>query len=209
MQLRTVLVAGFFAVAMPLSVSAQQAATKPDLAKARSTVQQNCGACHGADGNSAAAANPHLAGQHAEYIAKQLRDFKANKERKNPVMMGMAAALSDEDIRGLAQYFSEQKAKPGTAKDKDLVALGQKIYRGGNLQSGVAACAACHGPTGAGMPSQYPRLAGQFADYTAAQLKAFRATERANDPNEMMRGVAARMTDREIRAVAEYIQGLR
>lgn len=209
MQLRTVLVAVLFAFAVPLPVTAQQSPSKPDLAKARSTVQQNCGACHGADGNSAAAANPHLAGQHAEYIAKQLHDFKANKERKNAVMTGMAAALSAEDIRGLAQYFSEQKPKPGTAKDKDLVALGQKIYRGGNLQTGVAACAACHGPTGAGIPSQYPRLAGQFADYTAAQIKAFRATERTNDPNQMMRGVAARMTDREIRAVAEYIQGLR
>ena len=121
----------------------------------------------------------------------------------------MVANLSDADMKGLAAYYAGQKLKPAAAADKDLAALGQKLWRGGNAASGVPACAGCHGPTGAGMPAQYPRLAGQFAEYIAAQLKAFKEGARANDPNGMMRGVAARMTDREIRAVAEYAAGLR
>lgn len=204
MPIRFALAAAVVAFASP-AVHAQAV----DAAKGRTIATQVCAACHGADGNSAAPANPHLAGQHAAYLAKQLADFKANKDRKNPVMMGMATPLSPEDMKAVAQYYSEQKPKPGSAKDKDLVALGQKLYRGGNTQTGVAACAACHGPNGAGIPAQYPRLSGQFADYTAAQLKAFRAGERKNDPNGMMQGVAARMSDKEIAAVSEYIAGLR
>lgn len=186
-----------------------QTAPKADSAKGQKIASQVCVACHGADGNSAAPANPHLAGQHAEYIAKQLHDFKANKDRKNPVMMGMATPLSPDDIRDVSAYYAGQKPKPAAAKDKELVVLGQKIYRGGNAATGVPACAACHGPNGAGIPAQYPRLAGQFPEYTAAQLRAFRSEERANDANKMMRGVAARMTDREILAVSEYLAGLR
>ena len=129
--------------------------------------------------------------------------------RKNPVMMGMAANLSPAEMKGLGEYFSQQKAKPATAKDKDLAALGQKIYRGGVAATGVAACAACHGPNGAGIPAQYPRVAGQFADYTLAQLKAFAGEQRTNDPGKVMQSIAVRMTDKEMRAVAEYMSGLR
>lgn len=186
-----------------------QTAAKADPAKARQIVTQVCSACHGMDGNSTAPVNPGLAGQHADYIAKQLMDFKTNKERKSPVMAGIAAPLSADDMKSLGDYFAQQKPKPGAAKDKQLVALGQKIFRGGNAGPGVAACASCHSPNGAGVPAQFPRLAGQFPDYTLAQLKAFRAEERANDPNKMMRTIAARMTDQEMRAVSEYIAGLR
>jgi len=190
-----------------------QAPAKPDAAKGQAIATQVCAACHAADGNSAIAANPKLAGQFPEYLAKQLANFKPKDgkkaERENPVMAGMVANLSADDMRNLAAHFSAQKAKPAVAKDKDLAAAGQKIYRAGNLATGVAACAGCHGPTGAGMPAQYPRIAGQFAEYVDAQLKAFRSGARANDPNGSMRAVAARMTDREIQAVSEYVAGLR
>jgi cytochrome c553 len=186
---------------------------KGDAAKAQGIVNQVCAACHAADGNSQIAANPKLAGQIPEYLHKQLMDFKAaggkKAERNNPVMAGMVANLSPDDMRNLAVYFSGQAAKPGAAKSKDLVALGQKIYRGGIAGKGVAACASCHGPNGAGMPSQYPRLSGQHAEYLEAQLKAFRSGERANDPNASMRTQAGKLSDREIQAVADYVAGLR
>jgi len=174
---------------------------------------QVCAACHAADGNSIAPANPKIAGQFVEYLDKQLRDFKAQGGRKaareSAIMAGMVASLSDIDMKGLASYYASQKLKPAAAADKNLAALGQKIWRGGNAASGVPACAGCHGPAGAGLPGQYPRLAGQYAEYLASQLKAFKEGGRANDANGAMRGVAARLTEREIRAVAEYAAGLR
>ena len=183
-----------------------------DPAKAQQIVTQVCSACHGADGNSTLP-NPNLAGQHPEYLLKQLMNFKSQggrpAERINAVMSGMAAPLSDEDMRNLAAYFASQKPKPRAARDPELARLGQSIYRGGIMAKGIAACASCHSPDGAGMPAQFPRLAGQYAEYTAAQLKSFRAGERANDPNSMMRTVAARLSDKEVSAVAEYIAGLR
>ena len=186
---------------------------KGDAAKAQGIVNQVCAACHAADGNSQIAVNPKLAGQFPEYLHKQLVNFKPagdkKAERGNPVMAGMVANLSPEDMRNLAVYFAGQAAKPGAAKSKDLVALGQKIYRGGIAGKGVAACASCHGPNGAGIPSQYPRLSGQHAEYVEVQLKAFRAGERANDPNSSMRTVAGKLSDREIQAVADYVAGLR
>ena len=181
----------------------------PDPTNGQKIATQTCIACHGADGNSAAPANPHLAGQHADYLAKQLRDFKANSDRKNAVMMGMVAPLSPDDMRDVAAHYASQKPRPGSAQNKELVALGQKLYRGGNPATGVPACSACHGPNGSGIPTQYPRIAGQFADYTVAQLKAFRSGERSNDVNQMMRMIAARMTDQEVAAVAQYAAGLR
>lgn len=194
---------------MAAAGSALAAETKgPDLAAGQKIATQVCGACHGSNGQSAIAANPHLAGQHADYLYKQLMDFKNNKERKNAVMMSMAQPLSAEDMKSVAAHYAAQKPRPGAVAKKELVPLGQKIYRAGNPATGVPACSGCHGPNGSGIPAQYPRLAGQFADYTAAQLKAFRAMERANDPNQMMRAVAARMTDQEIAAVAEYLSGL-
>lgn len=195
------------------SCAAAQDAAKPDAAKAQSIASQVCSACHAADGNSAAPANPKLASQGYEYLHKQLVNFKAqaNKkaERENPVMAGMVANLSADDMKNLAAYYASQKLKPAKATDKDLAALGQKIYRGGVAASGIPACAGCHGPTGAGIPAQYPRIAGQFAEYVEEQLKAFRAGTRTNDPNGMMRGVAVRLNDREIKAVAQYAAGLR
>jgi cytochrome c553 len=184
-----------------------------DLAKAQSTASQVCAACHAADGNSTAAANPKIAGQYPEYLHKQLADFKAQggkkPARESAIMVGMVASLSDADMKALAAFYAGQKLKPAVAADKNLAALGQKLWRGGNPATGVPACAGCHGPAGAGMPAQYPRLAGQYPEYVAAQLKLFKEGGRANDPNGMMRGVTARMTDREIRAVAEYAAGLR
>ena len=204
------------ALAAMLSAMAAVAAELPfkgDAAKAKSIVNQVCAACHAADGNSQIAANPKLAGQIPEYLYKQLTDFKAapgkKAERANPIMAGMVANLSPDDMHNLAAYFASQVAKPGAAKSKDLVTLGQRIYRGGIMTEGVAACASCHGPNGAGLPSQYPRLSGQHAEYVVAQLKAFRSGARANDINATMRGVAGRLSDREIDAVADYIAGLR
>jgi cytochrome c553 len=188
-------------------------AQAPDLAKAKDIASQVCAACHAADGNSTAPSNPKIAGQIPEYLHKQLADFKPQGARKpareNAIMAGMVASLSEADMKGLAAYYAGQKLRPAAAADKNLAALGQKLWRGGNAASGLPACAGCHGPAGAGMPAQYPRLAGQYADYIAAQLKAFKEGARANDPNGMMRGVAARMTEQEIRAVAEYAAGLR
>lgn len=184
-----------------------------DAAKAQGIAAQVCAACHAADGNSIGPANPKIAGQHAEYLAKQLADFKAQSGKKpardNAVMSSMVANLSDADLKNLAAYFGGQKLKPASAADKDLAAAGQKLWRGGNPQTGVPACAGCHGPTGAGIPAQYPRLGGQFSEYIAAQLRTFKDGTRANDPNSMMRGVASRMSEKEIRAVAEYAAGLR
>jgi len=207
------------AIAASLSIApwpapaAEQAPAKPDAAKGQSIASQTCAACHAPDGNSQIAANPKLAGQFYEYLHKQLANFKAQggkkAERENAVMAGMVTPLSPQDMKDVAAYFAAQKLKPAAARDKELAALGQKIYRGGNLATGVAACAGCHGPAGAGMPTQFPRIAGQFSEYVEAQLKAFRAGARANDPNGMMRGVVARMTDKEIQAVSEYVAGLR
>lgn len=188
-------------------------AAKPDTAKGQTIASQVCAACHAADGNSIGPANPKLAGQGYEYLHKQLQNFKpeGGKEaaRKNPVMAGMVGNLSAADMKNVAAYFASQKLKPAKATDKDLAVLGQKIYRGGVAASGIPACAGCHGPTGAGIPAQYPRIAGQFAEYVEGQLKAFRAGTRMNDPNGMMRGVAMRLNDREIKAVAQYAAGLR
>ena len=199
-------------LALPTIVAAQGAA-KPDPAKGQSIANQVCVACHAADGNSELAANPKLAGQFPEYLHKQLGNFRSQggkkAERDNAVMAGMTANLSAADMKDIAAYYASQKLKPAMARDKELAALGQRIYRGGNTASGMAACAGCHGPTGMGMPAQYPRISGQFAEYVELQLKAFRAGTRANDPSGMMRGVAVRMSDREIQAVAEYAAGLR
>jgi cytochrome c553 len=190
-----------------------QGAAKPDVAKGGQLAKQICAACHAADGNSAIALNPKLAGQIPEYLHKQLVNFKPQggkkAERDNAVMASMVASLSDSDMRNVAAYFASQKLRPAAAGSKELAAQGQKLWRGGNAATGLPACAGCHGPDGAGMPSQFPRLSGQFADYVETQLKLFRAGGRANDPSGMMRGVAARMNDQEIKAVAEYAAGLR
>ena len=185
----------------------------PDLAKAKQTAESVCVACHSADGNSLLPENPKLAGQHEDYLYKQMREFKgwngAAPVRENAIMGAMVAGLEDEDMRGLARYFASFELQPETSKNLETMELGQKIWRGGIASKGVPACASCHGPAGAGLPAQYPRLSGQFADYSAAQLKAFRDGGRANDPNRMMRMIALKMTDAEMNAVADYAAGLR
>jgi cytochrome c553 len=190
------------------------AAAKPDLAKAQQVVNQVCAACHGADGNSVAAANPNLAGQDADYITLQLANFKAGI-RVNPTMQAMAAPLSDEDMRALGAYYAQQKPKGLATKDPAHVKSAQRLWRGGDAARGVPACAACHSPTGAGIPKNYPRLAGQYADYTYAQLKAFKAGERGADPagkdinGRVMNSIAQQMSDAQMKAIADYAAGLR
>ncbi|MCV2352508.1 c-type cytochrome [Paucibacter sp. Y2R2-4] len=183
-----------------------KAPSKPDLAKGQAISAQVCAACHTADGSRGSPANPILQGQHTEYLAKQLTEFKSGA-RNNAVMKGMASTLSDEDIKNVAAFYASKTAKAGFAKNKELITLGEKIYRGGIADRQIPACAGCHSPSGAGLPAQYPRLAGQHSDYTEAQLNAFRAGTRAN--NIQMAGVAAKMNDREIKAVSDYIAGLR
>ncbi len=186
------------------SMTAALAAGDPAAGKTKSAT---CAACHNADGNSTNPQYPNLAGQSADYLLKQLQEFKSGG-RVNAIMVGMVAPLSPQDMADLAAYYASQKVAQG-ATDPALKPVGEAIFRGGNLTSGVAACAACHGAVGAGNPAaRFPALAGQHAEYVELQLKAFRAMERANDAGQMMRGVAAKMTDPEIKAVASYVQGL-
>ncbi|MFO1192144.1 MAG: c-type cytochrome [Rhodoferax sp.] len=184
---------------------AKAAPAKPDPAKGEASFAA-CAACHGADGNSTTPTFPKLAQQHPQYIVKQLQEFKSGK-RNNAVMKPFATALSDADMQNIAAWLASKPGKAGFAKDKDLVRLGEKIYRGGIADRQIAACAGCHSPNGAGIPAQYPRLSGQHPDYTIAQLTAFRDGVRQN--NAQMTQVAAKLNDREIRAVADYIAGLR
>jgi len=202
-------ISSFAADPMPMAATekAPVRSAKADIANGEVVFNgKSCAACHNADGNSAIPANPKLAQQHPEYLVKQLQEFKSGK-RKSPVMAGMAAMLSDQEMRDVAWFLRSKPVKPGFAKEKDLVALGERIYRGGIGDRNVPACAGCHSPNGAGIPSQYPRLGGQHAEYTAAQLTSFRDGTRLN--SVPMSGVAAKLNDREIKAVSDYIAGLR
>lgn len=191
---------------LSLSLGIHAEPAKPDLAKGAALYKQVCASCHGAVGNSNIPLNPKLAQQHPEYLVKQLQEFKSGK-RENALMKGMAAALSDDDMRNIAFWLAGKKGSLGLAREKELVRLGERIYRGGIADRQIAACAACHSPNGAGIPAQFPRLSGQHAPYTAAQLEAFRSGARKNAP--MMTSIAAYMTDIEIKAVSDYIAGLR
>jgi cytochrome c553 len=199
-------------VCHPFTATAEDTAPQADASKGQGIAARVCAACHGPDGNSMTSANPKLAGQIQEYLQKQLSNFKpasgAKPERESPIMMGMTASLSPEDMRNVAAFFSQQAAKPGAAKSKEAVELGRKLWRAGDASRGLPACASCHGATGAGVPAQFPRLAGQYAEYTESQLKAFRTGSRSNDSNRAMRAIAAKMTDAEIGAVADYAAGL-
>lgn len=188
------------------AASAPAKAAKPDLQKGEASFGAVCAACHGADGNSGTPMYPKLAQQHPEYLVKQLQEFKSDK-RNNAIMKGFASMLSDDDMKNIAYWVTAKAAKPGFAKDKELVTLGERIYRGGIADRQVPACAGCHSPNGAGIPAQYPRLSGQHAEYAVAQLTAFRDGVRKN--SLQMTQVAAKMNDREIKAVADYIAGLR
>lgn len=181
------------------------AAGSKDAGQTKSTP---CVACHGIDGNSANPEWPSIAGQHEGYFVRQVKAFR-DGERQNPLMSPMAAGLSDEDIADLAAFYSSQTARGGEAEPSKLK-LGQKVYRAGNMEEQTMACAACHGPTGRGNPlASYPAIQGQHATYVAAQLRAYKSGTRTNDPNQMMRSIALRLSDAEIDAVASYVQGLR
>ena len=194
------------AFATPVLASDAKPAAKSDPAKGQAIATQVCGACHMFDGSRGASANPILAGQHAEYLVKQLHDFKSGA-RNSAVMKGFASTLSEQDMLDVAAFYASKTAKPGFAKDKDTLLLGERIYRGGVADRQIPACAGCHSPNGAGIPVQYPRLSGQHGEYSEAQLNAFRAGQRMN--SLQMSGVTAKMNDREIKAVADYIAGLR
>ena len=186
---------------------------KGDASKGQQIATQVCAACHNADGNSLVPANPSLAGQHAEYITKQLNDFKSQDgkppARESAVMTAMVAPLTPEDMKNLGAYYAQQKPKPGAATDKALAEQGEKVYRGGNLETSVPACAGCHSPNGSGLPPNYPRLGGQHREYTLAQLRAFRKEQRANDASLVMHAITSRMSEKEMQAVSEFISGLR
>ena len=186
--------------------AAEKAASAPEPAKGATISTAVCAACHTNDGSRGSAANPIIQGQHPDYLVKQLAEFKAGK-RDNPVMRAMASPLSEADMKNVAAFYAGKQAKPGFAKNKELVALGEKIYRGGVADRSVPACSGCHGPSGAGIPAQYPRLAGQHADYVEAQLVAFRGGARRNNP--AMTAIAAKLSDREVKALADYVAGLR
>lgn len=206
MKARNLLLGAMAVLASAAGAATPAPAAKPDLTKGQATATQVCAACHTFDGSRGSPANPILAGQHPEYLAKQLHEFKTGA-RDNPIMKGFATTLSDDDMRNVASFYASKDAKPGFAKDKALVQLGEKIYRGGIAAKSVPACAACHSPNGAGVPAQYPRLSGQHADYTEAQMVAFRSGARAN--GAQMVTIAGKMSDKEIKAVSDYIAGLR
>ena len=202
------------ALVSALAMAAEPAAPAAANADAAAIATKVCAACHGTDGNSSIPANPNLAGQHASYLLKQLNNFKASADgkpalRQNAIMNGMAAPLSADEMKALAQYFSKQTLKPAVAKDEKLATEGRALWRAGDMKKGIPACAGCHGVAGAGLPAQYPALAGQHQDYLISQLKQFRDGTRANDPEGMMRTIAAKMTDQQMSAVAEYAAGLR
>lgn len=209
-----------FAMAAPISAEAPEddAASADTTPAAPATVEEIasgvCAGCHNADGNSVIPMNPILAGQHAEYITKQLMDFKATGDeppkRNSPVMSAMVATLSQEDMKALGAYYAKQKATPSSiAADEKLVEAGKVLYHGGNLGDEIPACASCHGPTGAGIPPHYPAIAGQHAEYTMMQLELFNKAERGGDDNNVMQKVLTRMNPLEKRAVSAYISTMR
>ena len=198
--LKSVVIVAGFALASGVSVAGDVEAGK--------NASTMCAACHGADGNSAAGNFPKLAGQGEKYLLKQLKDIKSG-DRTVVEMTGMLDGMTEQDLENLAAYYAAQTMTGGQAK-KELVEPGEIVYRSGNPATNVAACMACHGPAGKGIElAVFPALAGQHAQYIETQLKKFRSGERANDgDSRMMRGVAARMSDKEIEAVASYISGL-
>ncbi|MGG7606366.1 c-type cytochrome [Massilia sp. BKSP1R2A-1] len=196
------------------AAEAQRVAAKADPAKGGTLYDSGdaarglpaCMSCHGAAGNSTIVANPKLAGQIEAYTHKQLVDF-TTPNRQQPVMTTYAKMLTEDEKRHIAAYLATQKQKPGAAKNKDTVELGRKIYRGGIAEKGVAACASCHGASAGGIPAQYPRLSGQHQDYTYAQLEAFKTGTRKN--SIQMSALAQRMSPEEMKAVSDYIAGLK
>ena len=202
-SLYVVALAALFAT--PVMADEAKGPAKPDVAKGATISATVCGACHTADGSRGIPTNPILQGQHADYLVKQLTEFKSGK-RDNAIMKPMASTLSDDDMRNVAAFYASKTAKPGQSKSPATVALGMKIWRGGIAEKNIPACAGCHGPAGAGIPSQYARVGGQHAEYVSAELGLFRAGTRTNSPQ--MTTIAARMSDAEIAAVSDYVEGL-
>jgi cytochrome c553 len=194
------------ATAAPAAPAAPAGPARPDPAKGGTIATSVCAACHATDGSRGTAANPIIAGQHPDYLVKQLAEFKAGR-RKSPIMQPIAGALSDADMRDVAAFYGSKQAKPGFAKNKEMASLGETIWRAGIADKTVPACSGCHGPNGAGIPAQYPRLGGQHAEYVEGQLVAFRSAVRQN--NLVMSDIAAKLNDREIKALADYASGLR
>lgn len=205
-------------VTAPISAeTSSESDTAAPAPAAPATVEEiasgTCAGCHNADGNSVIPMNPILAGQHVEYITKQLLDFKATgnepPKRNSPVMSAMVAALSQEDMKALGAYYAKQKFNPSQAPvDEKLLDAGKIIYHGGNIENGIPACASCHGPNGSGIPPLYPAVGGQHAEYTLTQLDQFNKGDRSND-NSVMQQVVSRMSAHEKRAVAAYIATIR
>ena len=216
-MIRTTVLALLTALGLSFSACAAEAGNaenQPDLVKAKNTADTLCAACHGPDGNSILSVNPILAGQNVEYLYKQLIEMKPPAEgkpalRNNVQMAGFMTDLSLADMKALAIYYAQQKETPSASSDPNLTALGQALWRKGDFNKGIPACAGCHGPSGMGMPAQFPRLAGQYAEYTEIQLKSFRAEERNTDENKMMRSIADKLSDKQIKALGDYIAGLR
>ena len=179
-------------------------------AEAGKTKSAACGGCHGVDGNSPAPAFPKIAGQNEAYIVKQIKDFKANDTRKNDIMFGMVAAVSDEDAADIGAYYQSQSVSQAAIFDEAKAAAGRELYKGGNLQTGVPACQACHGPAGNGTAGiGYPQLGGQYVEYTLAQLKAFKEGTRSNDDKKLMRSIVEKLSEEDMVAVSNYIASLK
>jgi len=203
--MKKLILAGFVAVSS-LTMAGSVVAGDAVAGKAKSAA---CGGCHGFDGNSLIATYPKLAGQNEAYITKQVKDFKADATRKNELMKGMVAALSDEDAADIGAYFQAQSVNAAATFDESKIAAGREIYKGGDMPAGIPACQACHGPKGSGTAGiGYPQLGGQYVEYTLAQLKAFKNGSRANDDKELMRSIVAKMSDKDMVAVANYIASL-
>jgi cytochrome c553 len=202
------------ALVSTLTMAADPVANAANTPAAPAVATTVCAACHGNDGNSSIPSNPSLAGQHAAYLVKQLNNFRSSADgkpplRQNAIMNGMAASLTEDDIKALAKFYAKQTLTPAVAKDEKLATAGRTLWRAGDMKKGIPACSGCHGVAGAGLPAQYPALAGQHPEYIVAQLQQFRDGTRANDPEGMMRMIAAKMTDQQMSAVAEYAAGLR
>ena len=207
-MIRIIKFVGLIIVFFSFTAIAETKLSSSELVSTKKIINNLCIACHAIDGNSVVSVNPKLAGQHAAYITKQLNNFKSGL-RENVVMAGMVANLTEEDMINLGHYFSEQNILLSSAIENGVGSLGENIFRAGIKNKGVAACASCHGPSGHGIPDKYPRLNAQHSEYTLAQLNSFRLELRKNDPDGVMRTIAQKLTEQEMRSVADYIQGLR
>ncbi len=202
------------AIALPAFAAEQKAENKADAAKGQALAGV-CAGCHGVDGQSPVPTQPNLAGMSGPYIAKQLQHFKSG-QRDNAIMKGFAANLSTDDMKNIGAYFAAKPGRTIGTKDEKLAKTAEKLYRGGDATRGIPACAGCHSPTGAGIPALYPRIGGQHAEYTLAQLTAFKGGKRggatkedANASGKLMATIASKLSDAEIKALSEYTSGLK